>query len=252
MYRNIIELTQKLNDQSFQDLCELVKCNQISSNSGVSSIRSAAARLSVDLRFLAEFIRSWKLQTIDKEGVLLALKSAYETKKLYEQNQARVDLAWNGPFSRKSVVTKSIFSTMIEMINTIKSDVFVVGYSFSSNSEPIVEIVDRLRSAANRGCRVWVALHHHHYNLERFKRLWGENGPPFELYYWNVPEENVSLHAKLLLVDEQDFLITSANLTEHGMKKNIEIGLRYSGVLIPTKIKEHLLNLVKEKILIRF
>jgi phosphatidylserine/phosphatidylglycerophosphate/cardiolipin synthase-like enzyme len=252
MYKKIIELTQKLNDESFQCLYEMISTNQLTTERGSRSLSQPASQLKVDARFLVEFIRSWRSSAIDKEGILLALMSAYHTKTKYEQNQNKVELAWNGPFSRQSVVTKSIYTTMIEMIYSMKSEVFLVGYSFSSKSEPIIEIVDRLRSAANRGCRVWIALHNNQYNnLGRFQRMWGD-GPPYELYYWNVQEENVSLHAKLLLVDERDFLITSANLTEHGMKKNIEIGLRYTGGNVPGKIKKHFLNLVQERVLIKY
>lgn len=37
------------------------------------------------------------------------------------------------------------------------------------------------------------------------------------------------LHAKVLVVDRRDLLITSANLTGHGMKHNLEFGLRVLG-----------------------
>lgn len=38
-----------------------------------------------------------------------------------------------------------------------------------------------------------------------------------------------SMHAKCLLVDGSDLLITSANFTFHGLKGNIEIGVRLGG-----------------------
>jgi phosphatidylserine/phosphatidylglycerophosphate/cardiolipin synthase-like enzyme len=38
-----------------------------------------------------------------------------------------------------------------------------------------------------------------------------------------------SMHAKCLLVDAKDLLVTSANFTFHGLHGNIEIGVRLSG-----------------------
>src|SRR5262249_43472835 len=38
-----------------------------------------------------------------------------------------------------------------------------------------------------------------------------------------------SMHAKCLLVDSSDLLITSANFTFHGLRGNIEIGVRLGG-----------------------
>jgi phosphatidylserine/phosphatidylglycerophosphate/cardiolipin synthase-like enzyme len=40
---------------------------------------------------------------------------------------------------------------------------------------------------------------------------------------------HASMHAKCLLVDGSDLLITSANFTFHGLHGNIEIGVRLSG-----------------------
>jgi phosphatidylserine/phosphatidylglycerophosphate/cardiolipin synthase-like enzyme len=37
------------------------------------------------------------------------------------------------------------------------------------------------------------------------------------------------MHAKCLLVDGHDLLVTSANFTFHGLHGNIEIGIRLSG-----------------------
>ena len=53
-----------------------------------------------------------------------------------------------------------------------------------------------------------------------------------------------SMHAKSLLVDENDLLVTSANFTFHGMQGNIEIGVRLSGTpaIEARKIFSHLVE----------
>jgi phosphatidylserine/phosphatidylglycerophosphate/cardiolipin synthase-like enzyme len=37
------------------------------------------------------------------------------------------------------------------------------------------------------------------------------------------------MHAKVLIVDRLDALVTSADLTYHGLHENIEVGLRVHG-----------------------
>ena len=53
-----------------------------------------------------------------------------------------------------------------------------------------------------------------------------------------------SMHAKCLLVDGTDLLITSANFTFHGLHGNIEIGARLSGssALEARKFFSHLVD----------
>ena len=37
------------------------------------------------------------------------------------------------------------------------------------------------------------------------------------------------MHGKAILVDGRDLLVTSANMTFHGMRHNIELGIRVRG-----------------------
>jgi len=52
------------------------------------------------------------------------------------------------------------------------------------------------------------------------------------------------MHAKCLLVDSRDLLVTSANFTFHGLHGNIEIGVRLSGApaVEARKIFSHLVE----------
>ena len=53
-----------------------------------------------------------------------------------------------------------------------------------------------------------------------------------------------SMHAKCVLVDGNDLLVTSANFTFHGLHGNIEIGIRLSGppVAEARKVFSHLVE----------
>ena len=50
------------------------------------------------------------------------------------------------------------------------------------------------------------------------------------MYCWQDENDAVAkLHAKVVIVDRHDVLVSSANLTGHGLVRNLEIGIRAHG-----------------------
>jgi len=63
---------------------------------------------------------------------------------------------------------------------------------------------------------------------------------------WRLPSDDrhLKLHAKVLVADGADALVTSANLTFYAMDRNMEMGVRVSGA--PAKaISDHFQRLIK-------
>jgi phosphatidylserine/phosphatidylglycerophosphate/cardiolipin synthase-like enzyme len=113
-----------------------------------------------------------------------------------------------------------------EMLDRAKSEVILLGYEFSDVSliavleraatrADVMIICDRNRGAAQRVGGAWPA------GAKRpriFQDRQRSTGAPY-----------ASMHAKCLLVDAKELLITSANFTFHGLHGNIEIGVRLAG-----------------------
>jgi phosphatidylserine/phosphatidylglycerophosphate/cardiolipin synthase-like enzyme len=62
-----------------------------------------------------------------------------------------------------------------------------------------------------------------------WRKTWEFDGPKPEVYYdsrQTAEREFVSLHAKCVVVDEREVLLTSANFTNRGQTRNIELGVR--------------------------
>lgn len=53
---------------------------------------------------------------------------------------------------------------------------------------------------------------------------------------------SAAMHAKLLIVDRRTALVGSANLTSHGLERNLECGLLVRGGAVPSRLAEHLLG----------
>lgn len=56
-------------------------------------------------------------------------------------------------------------------------------------------------------------------------------------------EAGAALHAKVLVVDRQTVLVGSANLTGHGLERNLECGLLVRGGPVPERIVAHLYSI---------
>ena len=60
-----------------------------------------------------------------------------------------------------------------------------------------------------------------------------------------------SMHAKCVVIDGREALVTSANFTEAAQARNIELGLLVNSQSVARKIEEHFLALIREACLER-
>jgi cardiolipin synthase A/B len=60
-------------------------------------------------------------------------------------------------------------------------------------------------------------------------QAWRPGVRPPSIFKWAHSDDKASVHAKLLIADRADALVTSANLTYHGLQGNLEMGLRVRG-----------------------
>jgi phosphatidylserine/phosphatidylglycerophosphate/cardiolipin synthase-like enzyme len=79
---------------------------------------------------------------------------------------------------------------------------------------------------------------------------WPLGCPPPRILTWRLPadDRHLKLHAKVLLADRRDALVTSANLTFYAMDRNMEMGVRVTGAPAAT-IAQHFALLERENII---
>jgi phosphatidylserine/phosphatidylglycerophosphate/cardiolipin synthase-like enzyme len=80
-----------------------------------------------------------------------------------------------------------------------------------------------------------------------FAENWTFGDPRPELYYdprTVAPFSKVSLHAKCVVVDRRQTLVTSANFTDRGQTRNIEVGVLIEDVAFATRLHEQWWGLV--------
>jgi phosphatidylserine/phosphatidylglycerophosphate/cardiolipin synthase-like enzyme len=114
-----------------------------------------------------------------------------------------------------------------EMIEHASSEIILLGYEFTDR-----EVVELLAAAASRGAAVIMICDRGRGAAARVVDAWPAGTRRPKIFHDRERSERApwaSMHAKCLLVDGSDLLVTSANFTFHGLHGNIEIGVRLGG-----------------------
>ena len=114
-----------------------------------------------------------------------------------------------------------------EMVQRASSEIILLGYEFTDPN-----IVQLLVAAVERGTNVVIICDRGRGAAARIRDAWPVGSQQPRMFRDRKRADGApfaSMHAKCLLVDAVDLLVTSANFTFHGMRGNIEIGIRLSG-----------------------
>ena len=67
---------------------------------------------------------------------------------------------------------------------------------------------------------------------KEIKENWNVKVPLPNIYTYRSKQGRSSLHAKVLIIDDKSVLVTSANMTENAMEKNVEMGIVHYGNIV--------------------
>jgi phosphatidylserine/phosphatidylglycerophosphate/cardiolipin synthase-like enzyme len=217
------------------------RVEQLADGLETGSITLAATRSRLRLAFvhgprslerMAAVLAGWK-----EEGgteVLLArtLRGYLDIHRAVENRGPRCELVWTGQTPAGAGV-RSTLPVIKEMLRWARRSVLVVTYSVWIGTDDSGSVIDQLAELSSAGVDVTFVLDRRYqegWNVAQLKRRWPSGRRPPSLYTWQHEDDAIAkLHAKVLVVDRRDLLITSANLTSHGMKHNLEFGLRVFG-----------------------
>lgn len=164
-----------------------------------------------------------------------------------------VESVWSGPSSH-SVPVRATAQALVEVIALAQAELLLMTYS----AKPHPDIRAALTNAAGRGVEITVIVE----TLQgagsalvgsepaaAFARI-----PGVQLWHWPVAQRtelNAKMHAKLAVADRRVLLVSSANLTQSGVAKNIEAGLLVRGGHTPRRVAEHIAELKATKVIER-
>ena len=144
-----------------------------------------------------------------------------------------------------SLKTKRIQNVAEELIRNAKKSILLTGYSVSGF---ISKIIDLLIEKSKKGVLVKIFFNDLK-SQSSVKKILEYRSKFLQVYdYTNREDKMAALHAKIIVVDKKETLISSANLSYHGMSGNIEIGTCISSEKIAMQIEGLFKDLLFNKI----
>ena len=156
-------------------------------------------------------------------------------------SEITIETVWSGPVSHH-VPVRATAAVLGELVGEARDELLLMTYS----ARPHPPLTDALQAAIGRCVTVRVVIE----TLqgagsalsgdEPYQAFTGLDG--IELWHWPTArrcEPGAKMHAKLAVADRRILLITSANLTQSGVAKNIEAGLLIRGGAAPVRASEH-------------
>lgn len=110
--------------------------------------------------------------------------------------------------------------TIYQMVNRAKSEITIIGYWMYDIQDLLTELN---RMQEEKGLRIRFIMDSAKKWRKQILKQWNEKRRP-EIFEQN-PDQVKSLHAKIIIIDRSEVLVTSANLTTNAMKENIEAGI---------------------------
>lgn len=184
-----------------------------------------------------------KLSEKEAEEIFLLLKSNCE-----DSRKEKSSLVVTAPpsFRIKSVSTKTAVRDILEHA---KKSILITGYSLSDYFADSNDVIIR-KSQSGVFTRFFINKIDEQTNVEKLLRY---KGKFLRIYNYPESEEDkmAALHAKVISVDSEITLITSANLSYHGQQGNIEMGFLIESKQIATEVEEVFSALIKNKTFIQ-
>lgn len=178
----------------------------------------------------------------------LSREEAREIHKLvcaaFNQKQDSVAVVVTAPpsFAIRSEVTKVVVD---EMLSKANKSILITGYSVSDYFSDMVDCIIR---KSQQG--VLIKFYVNDIESQKcFERLYSYRGRFLKIYNYPKRSDSMSaLHAKVISVDQEETLITSANLSYHGQQGNIELGTHIISKNIAKQVEQIFTQLLFSKV----
>lgn len=185
---------------------------------------------------------------IEAAAYLRGLAAAYG----YAMTAVTVETVWSGPSSH-AVPVRATAQVLLEVISEAEHELVLMTYS----AKPHAGICTALTNAVLRGVSVTVVVE----TLQGAGSALSGSEPAaafggiagVKLWHWPVlqrSENGSKMHAKLAVADQRVLFVSSANLTQSGVAKNIEAGLLVRGGTAPQRAAEHIAELKTSGVLV--
>lgn len=161
-------------------------------------------------------------------------------------NRDSVEIVATTPITFKTKIRKTR-PVIEDLINAAEKSIQLTGYSISESFEDLLKLIN---TKSKQGVVVELFVN----NYEKVRTVLMDiehiNRRFFKVYMYagKADDKMAALHAKTILIDGNKMLISSANLSYHGMDRNIELGALITSPKKVAQVQEIFLELKRQKI----
>ncbi|MCQ1059969.1 DISARM system phospholipase D-like protein DrmC [Photobacterium sp. ZSDE20] len=231
---------QLINASAFAEVIAAVESGVLTAKSGSATIAKLSAGRGEVQNALTWLIAIWasELAVLSNSAFALHLAALKEAVLLTESEATQTEVVWTGPKVEGSYL-RATRQVVQDIISAAKSELLVVGYWLAGKEDYegiINDIIKLMADAVSRGVEVTMVLDQGEKSYGKNNRdtliaLWPQDIALPKLLTWRIPpdDKHLKLHAKVLVADHHDSLVTSANLTMYALDRNMEMGVRAQG-----------------------
>lgn len=170
---------------------------------------------------------------------------------LYSAKQMdRIELVLTAPdsFKVKALRTRETFW---KLIKDAEKSLTITGYAVS---EYFSDVLDGIIQKSQQGVYVRLYINDMEKQKSSLERLLAYRSRFLQIYEYQKQDEDkmAALHAKIIVSDAKRSLVSSANLSYHGMQGNIEMGFLIESLDKAKQIEEVLKEMVRMKVFCRY
>ena len=204
-----------------------------------------------------QLLTAWQqyAPTMRPESMAAALLAATSSAELHHREQT-VELLWTGP-DVGVVPLRRTDQALLQLIDAARDSLLIVSFAVYK----IPAISDALIRAALRGVTLQICVESPETSENRMAndtvKALKDVARHAAIYVWPKDQRVLGangsaglLHAKCAVADRRLLFISSANLTEHAMNANIELGVLIQGGSLPVDVATQFAQLMADGIVV--
>ena len=191
---------------------------------------------------------------ISGQAIALALQAASEAVAAVSA-EYHAEIAWTGP-ATEAVPLRRVDQVIYDMVETAEFEILLVTYAAYNAKRALKALRDAMDRKVHLNLVIELAQESGGKITFDGLQAFREAVPSAQIYYWPLDQRKLStsgssgaMHAKCLVADRRRAIVSSANLTDHALKMNMELGLLLEGP-IAVRLSEHFEQLILRGILI--
>ena len=208
-------------------------------NYSVNGVNASFTKVIVELK--EHFPNCSDEEITDIINLCMQLYSAKKTE--------RADLVLTAPDSFRVKALRTM-ETLQNLIEGTEKSLTITGYSISDYFADMLDVIIR---KSQQGVYVRLYVNDMEKQKSALDRLMAYKSRFLQVYEYQKQEDDkmAALHAKLFVSDAMKSLVSSANLSYHGMQGNVEMGFLIESPEKAKQIEEVMKEMVRMKVFVR-